>query len=471
LQEDLPGSVQFTRFHQTYFPNLGCIGESLVVTHAGAIPGAPPMAKADRFTVEARYWDVLLRRGRVTKLRLDGLYVTIPPRGTYHDAEPDRTRNADTSVVHIGEVRADNAVLEIGRQEGGPLKFEIHSLRLRGFSRDTQFSYEVSFHNPLPPAEISSTGKFGPWNQQDPRSTSVSGVYTLDHADLGVFDDIAGLLSSTGQFSDALGHLQASGKVSVPDFSVKRSEHTEPLSAEYQAVVNGWNGDVVLNKVDAAFLETLVIGSGTIAHQHGHPGKLTSLDLTVQKGRIENVLQMFVKGHRPPMSGPIILKAHAVIRPEGRPFLRQLQLSGDFRISDGRFAKPETQQKVNQLSQRSSAQGSDKNADPPEVASTLAGAVSLNQGTAQFSSLAFEIPNASARMHGTYSLLSTEIDLHGVLEANADFTKVAGGGAKAVLLKPLNAVFKRKPKGARIPVQLTGTYEQPRPGLEIIPKK
>jgi len=34
-------------------------------------------------------------------------------------------------------------------------------------------------------------------------------------------------------------------------------------------------------------------------------------------------------------------------------------------------------------------------------------------------------------------------------------------------LKPLDALFKKKPKGSEIPVKMTGTYAHPEFGLEI----
>jgi len=40
--------------------------------------------------------------------------------------------------------------------------------------------------------------------------------------------------------------------------------------------------------------------------------------------------------------------------------------------------------------------------------------------------------------------------------ANAsDFSKVGGGGIKSILLKPLDAIFKKNTKGAEIPVKMT----------------
>jgi hypothetical protein len=73
-------------------------------------------------------------------------------------------------------------------------------------------------------------------------------------------------------------------------------------------------------------------------------------------------------------------------------------------------------------------------------------------------------------MYGTYNLLNERIDLHGTLKTDAPFTKVTGGGAKSVFLKPFDAIFKRHPRGAVIPVQLTGTYSDPHPGLEVASK-
>jgi hypothetical protein len=70
-------------------------------------------------------------------------------------------------------------------------------------------------------------------------------------------------------------------------------------------------------------------------------------------------------------------------------------------------------------------------------------------------------------MHGTFNLVSQRIDFHGVLQTASDFSKVGGGGIKSILLKPLDAIFKKKPKGAEIPVKMTGTYSHPEFALEI----
>jgi hypothetical protein len=70
-------------------------------------------------------------------------------------------------------------------------------------------------------------------------------------------------------------------------------------------------------------------------------------------------------------------------------------------------------------------------------------------------------------MHGTFNVVNEKLDFHGVLQTQSDFSKVGGGGIKSIFLKPLDAVFKKKPKGAQIPVKMTGTYSHPEFGLEI----
>jgi hypothetical protein len=91
----------------------------------------------------------------------------------------------------------------------------------------------------------------------------------------------------------------------------------------------------------------------------------------------------------------------------------------------------------------------------------------LKDGAATLTNISFSVPGAVAYVHGTFNLLNQRIDLHGTLKTDAEFSKVGGGGIKSVLLKPFDAIFKKKPKGAEIPVKLTGTYAHPQPGLEI----
>jgi hypothetical protein len=88
----------------------------------------------------------------------------------------------------IGEVIADGAIVDTLRGDGGTaLQFEIHRAKLNGVTHNGSLTYNVEFHNPLPPGEIRSSGTFGKWNTDAPGQTPLAGRYRFEKADLSVF--------------------------------------------------------------------------------------------------------------------------------------------------------------------------------------------------------------------------------------------------------------------------------------------
>ena len=470
LQEVMPGSVQFRTFHSTYLPNPGCVAEGVVFTRRGHAPDAQPLFTIERIRIQAGYLDLFTRRGYVTRIVLEGLHVRIPPRGAT-SAEETSEQAQRQSKMRIGTLVADGSVLEIARKgKKESLQFEIHTLTLNSVSSSGPMAYRVAVRNPLPQGEIVSSGRFGPWNPHETSQTPLSGSYTFKRADLGVFGGISGMLSSNGEFSGPLGHIATQGNIEIPDFSVTRSKHAVPLQAHFHAFVDGENGDVSLQSVEAYFLRTGVVGSGNIAGKPDGHGKTTSVDITVNDGRIQDVLRLFVREQRPPFSGTTGFRAHITIPPGPAPFLKKVRLTGEFGVGGGHFTKSDTQRQVAQLSERARGekQKEIEQEDPRSIISHLAGKVSLQGGTAIFSQLSFTVPGAQAQMHGTYNVVNERIDLHGTLKTDAPFTTVTGGGVKSIFLKPFDMILKGKPKGATIPVHLIGTYSDAHPGLDIV---
>jgi hypothetical protein len=476
LQDDFHGTVTFSRFRTTVFPHPGCIAEGAELVRAGGPAGSPPFASAQKLIIRAHYLDFLVRPGYISHIELQGLQIHIPPRGTML-ATP---RDQSPSTTRVGEVITNNAVLEVARKTAKPLRFEIHKLTLNSVSRKDGFSYDASFLNALPPGEIQSRGHFGPWNSDDPGQTPVSGTYKFEHAYLGVFQSIDGVMNSHDNFQGTLSKMEAHGSVDIPDFKIRRAARSSPIDSRFDAFVNGMNGDVHLEHVETVIVKTNVLARGSVAEEPGPRGKITSLDLNVSQGRIQDVLRLFIKEPRSPIVGTISFRAHVTIPPEGRPFEQEVELVGDFGIDESHFTKPETQKKVNNLSdraegkkteekekgQKKAEEDADAN-DPERIVSDLRGHVVLKNGVATFTNISFSIPGATAYMHGTFNLVNQKIDFHGVLKTQAEFSKVGGGGIKSVLLKPFDAIFKKKPKGAEIPIKMTGTYSHPEPGLEI----
>ena len=465
LEEESFSRVEVGAFHGTYFPRPGCVLEHVVFQH-NPKAGTPPLITIERIRIEGSFAGLF--RQHVKRIVAEGMHILIPPKGTgEHFETPVRP------TIAIDDLVADGAILEVARAQPGqpPLKFVFSAFTLSHVGGDGPASFKAKLSNPEPPGEISTTGEFGPWNAENVGNTALSGEYLFQHADLGVFHGISGLLSSSGKFGGQLSQIEVDGATDVPLFAVTLSPHQVQLRTQFHAVVNGENGDTFLKKVTATFGRTTIWANGSVAGQSGQTGKTASLELAANDGRIQDILLLFTDSPRAPMSGMVSLRAKVSIPPGPRPFLEKLELKGDFGIDAGSFTRSETQEGVNTLSK--GAQGkedhgkSDKDeADPETVLSDLKGHAVLKDGTARLSNLSFRVPGALAQMQGTYNLITEKIDLRGTLKTDAEVSKTTHG-IKSLMLKVLDPFFKNKRGGYVAPVKITGTYQHPLFGLDL----
>jgi hypothetical protein len=463
-QESWPGKIAVQRFRRTYFPHPGCVLENVALTRGGSDNSAPPLVAIQRVTIQANYHDLFLRSGYISRILLEGLKISVP-------AEQDtsqQTSRSSKSSTRIGEVFTRDATLAVARKDDGPLKFELHQLILKSISDSSPMSYDLAMRNAEPPGEIRSRGKLGPWNSQDLNHIPLSGSYTFDGVDLGVFEGIGGILNATGDFHGVLGRIETQGTTDTPKFEVTRAHHALALKAKFNASVDGMNGDAILHSVDGKFLKTPVHVEGSVSGKPGQSGKTTSLNLNVQSGRIEDVLWLFVREKKAPMEGATNFHAHVVWPSGHQPFLKRVVLQGDFEIEHAQWTNPERQMSMNTLSKKAS--GKKKDPDTPTVAADIKGSVVLSNEIAKFQDISFKVPGAEAIMHGTYNLEDTKIDFHGDLKTEASLSDDSSG-VKAVLLKPLDPLFKKKSAGAVVPVEMTGTYHDPHFGVTLQPQK
>ena len=456
LREASGTIVSERNFHRIYFPFPGCAMDDLVFRHGPA--GNPPLITIKKLTIRGTYLGIL--RHRVSRITAEGMHVIIPPFGT------EKRWHTEHSKIVVEEIIADGAIVEFAsrNQQKGSLRFDIHKAALRDVGWMKPLRYNLKLRNPEPPGELAVSGEYGLWNTGDPGDTPISGEYTFERADLGVYGGIAGLLASKGKFSGVLKHIAISGATDVPDFEVKSGRHPVELITNFSAYVDATHGDTFLERVDAHFGRTQAIVQGSVAGAQGSKGKAALLDLSSPRGRIEDILGMFVKEPRAPMSGPVSLRAKAEIPPGNEPFLEKVKLQGRFGIDQGTFSKPETQQDVNKLS--AGARGEDKD-DPETVLSDLKGQVKLEGGVARFSDLSFGVPGAQAHLHGTYNIINHGIDLHGTMRVDTKISKTTSG-IKALLLKVMDPFFKKKKKGEVVSVHIGGTYEKPDFGLDLV---
>ena len=102
--------------------------------------------------------------------------------------------------------------------------------------------------------------------------------------------------------------------------------------------------------------------------------------------------------------------------------------------------------------------------DAPEL-SNLRGHVVLRNGIATFTDLNFSVSGADAKMHGTYDLLSEELDFHGTLKMDAKFSQTSNGIGS--VFKKILSPFFDKQHGSISPVKMDGTYEDPHFGIDL----
>ncbi len=456
LEKASDSKLRLRAFHRTYFPFPGCVLEGLQFNHGSNT--SKPLITIERLIIRGSYLGIFPRR--LTSITAENMHVFIPPIGS------GETFHTTPSKITIDEIVANGTVLEfaLSKPDQQPLRFEIHDALLRNVGWNGALSYWVKVRNPEPPGEITASGKFGVWNINNPAQTPVSGEYKFDQADLSVFHGIAGRLSSVGKFGGVLAHIDITGSTDTPDFEVQSGGHRVQLTTEFSAYVDATRGDTFLKRVDARFWRTHIVAEGSIAESPGGQSKTALIDLSVSSGRIEDILRLFVKADRPPMSGSVTLHAKTEIPPGERPFLKKVKLRGGFGVEAGSFSKPDTQESVNKLS--AGAEGEKDASDPETVLTDLTGQAALEAGMARFSDLSFGVPGAVSRVHGTYNLISHKIDLHGQLRVDTKISNTTSG-TKAILLKMMDPFFKKRRKGEVLPVRISGTYEHPSFGLDL----
>lgn len=460
LREASDSEIAVRTFRRTYFPYPGCVLEGVTFQHG--TPQNKPLISADKVTIQGSYGGILAKR--IHRITAEGVRISIPPLGTGEDF------HTTPSELTVEEFVANGATVEFESYDSAkaPLRFDIHQAFLQNIAPSGPFNYRVKVHNPEPPGELSVEGKFGGWNHNDAGQTPLSGQYTFEQADLSVYDGVAGTLSSSGKFGGPLAHIDISGTTDIPDFEVTSAGHPVHLTTKFDAYVDGMHGDTFLKRVDADFWKTHVVAQGSIARSANGISKTALLDFSSNQARIDDLLRLFVKAKRPPMSGSVTLRAHVEIPPGDDPFLQKLKLQGRFGIQSGAFSNPATQKGVDELS--AGARGQKDPPDPETVLTDLTGQVDAVDGVATFADLSFGVPGATARMHGTYNLLNYKIDLRGQMRVDSKISNTEKGG-KALLLKMIEPFFKKKKKREIVPVRISGNYHHPSFGLDLNDKK
>ena len=431
----------------------------------------PPLFVMHKFEFVVDLAALTEKNKAVDSVLIDGLEINLPPRQKPDEsaapaappAPPVKGGGPATSVL-IRDVKIDDATLSLLPADTAkePLVFQIANLRLKSVGVGRPMKYDATLTIPKPPGLVRSQGDFGPWQTDDPSTTPLAGSYTYDHADLGAFNGIAGILTSTGKFDGTLGAVHATGECTVPDFRLKMTGHPVPVWAHFDAMVDGTNGDTVLQPVRARLGHTAFTTSGAVIRHGDDKQRTIDLKLSMPDGDMRDLLRL-ATNDAPFMEGRLDLKSTISIPPLTEKVKDKLMLDGTFQVNDARFLKSNIQSQLDQLSRR--GQGQPGNQAIDQVVSNMGGSFHLQNDLMTFRELTFAVPGAFVEMSGDYNMSHESLDFHGSLALVAKLSEMVTGW-KRWILKPVDPFFEKNGAGTYLRIKVDGTTAQPKFGLD-----
>lgn len=461
LEDVLASHVTFTGYHRTYFPKPGFVATGITMRRNSA-PNLSPLGHVDTMVVQGTWSDLIMLRQRVELVDITGLHIVVPPIGSkenHEDFPPGSGKDFSGPDTMIEQFVVHKSILEIVRKEGKPLSFPIKQLEIRNLHKGEALTYAVDMQNAIPTGHILAHGKMGPMNGKDFAATLVSGNFAFTQVNLLDVGDISGTLDARGVFKGTLQAMEVETTTETKNFSVDDGKPT-PVSGAMRCTLSGSNGDIDIHSLDVKIRETTIRANGSIK---GAP-KITNLDIRVDRGRAEDVMQPFIH-NQVPISGPVWLKSHAYVGPPGDGFMQRLRLTGIFNVPAEKVSDRETEKSLSAFSERargdrkpntgvvSVSKPSDETTD---VLSSVEGPATIENSVASTSRLTFKVEGATATLRGTFRFHDEAVHMTGDLKMDTDISH-ATTGFKSFLLKPLAPFFKKRNAGAVVPIAITGT--------------
>jgi hypothetical protein len=451
------------------------------------VPGAPnpedPLIQLEEFGFHAplRY-----KSGQpiyISDVRLKGLSVHMPPKSHFihldpSAAPPPRPHSPYGSFrIDLGNLDCTgvNLVLETSKPGKLPMEISIAHIRLKNVTPNAAMQFEAELTNPRPVGSIHTKGTFGPWKVEDPGESPLAGDYRFDHADLGTFKGIAGILNSTGHYEGTLRNITADGETDTPDFRLSNFNNPADLHTHFHALIDGTNGDTWLEPVDATLAHSHIIAKGQVvrvqavsadgsSHSVGHD---IDLNVTVDKGRIEDFVKLASHSTTPPLTGDVVVKSTLHIPPGPEHVIKRMELKGQFALDQTQFTSDKVQDRIKELSLRGQGKPHDvKSTDSGTIVADMRGDFKMANGVIELPDLDFTVPGADIGLKGTYTLDGGLLNFIGQARLEASVSKIVGGW-KGFLLKPADRFFKKDGAGTEVPIHVSGTREHPDFGVDV----
>jgi hypothetical protein len=501
LEDQFHARVELDSFHISLVNGLWAEGKGLRIWPPAQVGGvevpgvdgtpnpslASPLIRLDEFRFHAPLHYDPNKPIRISVVQLRGLDIDVPPKTHFAKASSPETEDNSTKKKKIGEallhfevdsIQCTGAHLELETSKPGkmPLEFSIAQIRLNDVSAGGPMRFDAQLTIPRPAGAVTTSGTVGPWDIDDPGETPIQGDYKFDHADLGVFKGIAGILDSTGKYQGALRNLVVDGETNTPDFRLTHFGTALPLHTTFHAIVDGTNGDTWLQPVDATLgrshftAEGQVVGippevvQGQLVKPGGHD---IDLKVNVDRGKMEDFLRLTSKSGTPLLTGDLTLRTTLDIPPGKEPVHERMKLKGNFSLENAQFTSAKIQGYVGQLSLRGLGQSKNvKLGEGTDVRSAMQSDFAMAGGVITLPNLKYTVPGAEIDMAGKYGIVGSTLNFAGTAKMQATVSQMVGGW-KGLLLKPADRFFKKEGAGTEIPIHVDGTRENPKFGVDF----
>ena len=467
LRQRFDSAVDLSSLKVSLAPSLSVRGEGLTLRHQGR-HDIPPIIAIRAFTIGSTLRELWERR--IDRVYLEGLEIVIPPRrGADMPSLTPTTSPSDAKGnepdVFIRELVTENSLLTImsKRPDKGPRVFHLRRLRFENLEFSKKTPFEGTLTNPTPAGEIAVVGAFGPWQGEAPSLTPIEGSFLFD-ADLGTIKGIGGALHAEGTFGGPLEYIRTSGRTRTEGFHLSRGGARFPLIVDYDAIVDGTNGDTRLERVDGRLAESHITARGEIVRVAGAKGRRITLDTTTTGGRLEDFIKLTTRVQMSPMVGRVNAKAKLDIPPGEAEVIDRMDLDGTFEVQRALFTSEAIQDRIDELSRRGRGRPTDQSID--NVASNLRGSFRLKDGRMTLRSLSFSVQGAEVRLAGDYDVRSGRLDFKGELRLQARASRTQTGW-KSLVLRLFDPLLDGDGAGTVLPISITGTRDQPKFGADI----
>ena len=434
------------------------------VVAAGA---TAPLISVGHFTFHANLMGLFLKPMHVGTVHVSDMTIHIPPREMREQAPPRKKSHAKIKIL-VDRIQIYRSRLVIGtiKPNKDPKDFEMSYVELRNVGPTRPWDYSATLVNAIPKGDIHAIGTFGPWDNESPGDSTVTGHYTFDHVDMNTIKGIGGTLTSVGAFTGQLDKIVVDGTTKTPNFSLDTANHPVPLETKFHAIVDGTSGDTYLQPVNARLGGSEFSCSGAVVNVKGK-GHIIDLDVDVPNGQIQDFLKLAVKTTPVVMTGRLEMKTKLHIRPGPESVSQKIGLTGGFVLREIHFTNPKVEDKVDMLSLR--AQGHPEEARPgaADVYSKMVGQFVMADRRLTFSRLDYSLPGAEVNLSGVYSLNGETFEFDGEVRTKAELSQMVASWWKSWLLKPVDPFFRKAGAGAVIPVKVSGTKAAPTFGIDF----